>query len=171
MSNIFLNRLRYIFTAKGRHGTHSPFIYGFVEQVLRSEVKISGDKKTDMLYRILNYIRPDKVFVTASLYSNIQKHPAFNAFDTQIFHPDNKLSDHALYVFDIDALSTIMANDIARTDESKILIYNTHINKDMTEIWAQLKALDRFTYSVDCFSFGLLLNDKAFRLRQHFILK
>lgn len=32
-----LDYLRYTWKAKGRHGTHSPFVYAFVEQVLRNK--------------------------------------------------------------------------------------------------------------------------------------
>jgi hypothetical protein len=170
MKNIFLNRLRYAITARGRYGTHSPFIYGFVEQVLRNKVKISDDKVFNILYRILNYIRPGKVIMTAALYDRIRQQPAFDAFNIQIFHPD-KLSTDALCVFDIAELSAITVTGIAGVAENKILVYNIRKNKDMAAKWSQLSAIGRFTYSIDCFSFGLLLNDKTFRQRQHFILK
>lgn len=33
----FLPYLRYRWRARGRHGTHSPFVYGFVEEVIRGK--------------------------------------------------------------------------------------------------------------------------------------
>lgn len=170
MKNTFPGRLRYAITARGRHGTHSPFIYGFVEQVLRNKVKISDDRVFNILFRILNYIRPEKVFTTAPLYDSIRQQTAFGTFNIQRFDTD-KLSADALYIFDIAELSAMALIDIAEADACKILVYNIHKSRDMMAKWSQLIALDKFTYSIDCFSFGLLLNDNAFKLRQHFVLK
>lgn len=43
-----LQYLRYRWRAQGRHGTHSPFVYGFVEEVLRR-------KEGTLRERILRY--------------------------------------------------------------------------------------------------------------------
>lgn len=39
-----LQYLRYRWRAQGRHGTHSPFVYGFVQEVLRRTDGAMGEK-------------------------------------------------------------------------------------------------------------------------------
>ncbi len=62
--------LRYRWRAQGRHGTHSPFVYGFVEQVLRR-------KEGTLEGRILHYTG-EKNFLPEEALQNAGEHSVVN---------------------------------------------------------------------------------------------
>lgn len=46
----FIEYLKYRFKAKGRHGTHSPFVYAFVDQVLMDKSPVPFKEKLEAYF-------------------------------------------------------------------------------------------------------------------------
>lgn len=71
-----LEKLQFKFRAKGRHGTHSPFVYAFVEKVLRCKTNFSecpekwNRKDWNLLNATLRFLNPDKVIVCGESFSD-----------------------------------------------------------------------------------------------------
>lgn len=91
-----LQYLRYRWRAQGRHGTHSPFVYGFVEAVLRRQegtleeraLHYSGAKNF-LDERAVGAATPESVVIVRKPHATQESTARWNALCAQ---PDVRLS-------------------------------------------------------------------------------
>lgn len=177
------NYLKYIFKAKGRHGTHSPFVYAFVEQVLREQKTESQtfkklSKREQILFRLIPFLKTEVVYLLAKESTTI-KIIIHNTFpEIKIIElvdiKEIRTYQNALLILNLE--NTVYENlcsleTISNQSNFSIFVNSIHTNKQQFAIWEQLKSLKRFTLSLDFWLGGFLIQDKAFKVKQHFILK
>ena len=149
----------FIWKAKGRHGTHSPFAYYLVDVVRRIKVDFRGAElfpKSE---------RKAQIFLA-------QFKAAFPRFELLFYRAESEqiLMSQAQLIYvgketqDIKALIHLNLHP-----ESILVISPTLIRKNKKD-WEQLCQQSAFHFTADAWHFGLL-SPRPQQVKQHFLLK
>jgi hypothetical protein len=151
----------FIWKAKGRHGTHSPFAYFLVDIVRPQKVPFkkrgnsSGpQKKTDLFLEKLMSALPD--FELVHLQTEKQR---FSDQKKQLIRIEEKVGKEVLKILP----------QLELHPESIILLPASILRLNKAE-WKDLCAHPRFHFSADAWYFGLL-SRRPQQAKQHFLLK
>ena len=160
----FIEYLKYTWQAKGRHGTHSPFVYDLIDHVLLDKsllkkeylVKCPGLdlKYENLLCRIAAYYN----------YKNIVSLPATNTPNAPV---------DMLLINTEPGIWAGLLNDHLNilNNESAVIITGIHKTVAHSNFWKKLTADNNVRMSIDLYGIGLLLFKEEFKEKQNFTLK
>ena len=155
----------FLWKAKGRHGTHSPFAYWLADVVARQkqfhrhqDFSAIPSKKTKNFLNKLKHSLPDyPIFISEQkedLHRNI-----LNGKQPGLFILD---ADVPLFFLEASNL------DLLHPDSIFVILDHHHAANKIK--WQALIAQPQFHFSADCFDFGLL-SPRPGQAKEHFYLK
>jgi len=182
--------LQHRLKAKTRHGTHSPFVYRLVDEVVYdflekkvySEIETSqnaryqrprGKKLNRLLYRIIVDREPKNILLLGKVSAVTEAYikagsPAYIAHDIdQLSYFDTVIIDTKN---DHDARNFI-TRAIENADEETLIIFkNIQCSNAMNAIWDEVKANPKVTITIDLFMAGLIYFRKG-QVREDFWIR
>jgi hypothetical protein len=149
----------FLWKAKGRHGTHSPFAYWLVDVV--------GRLKTQKEESFAQQIKSKKTrqFV-AKLCQALTEHQLF-VFEL----PDQNSSKPCIYIIEPDLLPSfehVFQHQFIHPASIFILL-EPHAKANQ-QYWQNIYANKTFHFTADCYFFGLL-SPRPGQAKEHFYLK
>ena len=160
----FIAYLEYSWKAKGRHGTHSPFVYDFVEHVLLDKELLNKEhlivcqwlplKYENLICRIATYYNYKKVLYLPS---------SADSKDVDILLLPEKEPAKWLALLG-EQLHMLHKNGI-------VILSGIHKTSAHSKAWYSIIKQPQVRMSIDLFGIGLLLFREEFKEKQHFVLK
>ena len=172
---------QHLMKAKGRHGTHSPFVYAFVEEVLRKKNKkqslftddILPAKQQQLLANTIAFLKPERIVLFGNNATAISKIAQSSGIEVQIANTNTFTIQHNdVIIADVELAKSFLSNpEIQQAKQLAILLHSPHSNADTERIWSELIALEQFNMTLDYWHFGLLMSSPDFKIKQHFLLR
>ncbi len=159
----FIEYLKYSWKAKGRHGTHSPFVYDLVENVLMDKGTIKPESVIE--YRSLP-LKYENLISRIALYYGCKNVLSVPAENSTIQKPDMLLLNDSRQW-------AVLFEHYAPVLNGNTIVVVPHIHQTVlqTRAWGKIVAHPQVRMSIDLYGIGLLLFREEFKEKQHFVLK
>lgn len=171
----YLKYLRHYLVSHSRHGTHSPFVYQLVDEILYRKPTVEelqavplfykkAGKKTIKKYLFLERLLKTFAFETFTVRTKVDQQNLLSLFE-QIRSSD---SARVIYYIDTDEDYLSVLDDV---DEHAILIIEEpHASKNNEKYWDLLKQTETVVVTIDLFYLGLVFFKKGQR-KEDFVIR
>jgi len=160
----FLEYLKYYWRAKGLHGTHSPFVYDFVANVLMDKGPIQPQNRIEFNSLPLKY---------ENLINRIAAY--YGCKEVLFLTDENKQrlqADMLLLNDDISQWNSFLnTHKSLLKSDAIIMVPHIHKSRQHSYAWQKLASHEATRMSIDLFEIGLMLFREEFKEKQHFVLK
>lgn len=186
-----LSYTEFLWQSQNDHGIHSPFMFQFIskcfyakgprlsKRVHQSEKMSMNYPSAELLYRIVNYLKPAKSFVLGRQSDAVTEMLRYAGEENKIklwfFSPLAPIPGGADFAVIADnekeailaSLEQIAAN---AHNDTVCVIPNIHQTKQMEYAWEAVKHHPKVTVTVDAYHAGLAFFRRE-QVQQHFIVR
>lgn len=167
--------------AKGRHGTHSPFVYSFVENVLRATEQYDycpdflQQNEWNLLNRTLKCINPEECKVMGIPIDSIKESLSQQKWNFSTWEKADETKNHNQlfiltnmeHVLGKEKLLNQIAMNCQQLSVYILRPYDAISRSAFSEYYSSLS----LKFTLDFWEGALLVSNKAFKEKQYFRLK
>lgn len=171
----YLKSLRHYLVSHSRHGTHSPFVYRLVDEVLYRNPTVEELNAVPLFYKTTGKKAMEKYLFLERLLRTF----AFESFkisakvaqeDLISLFEQIRSSDSARVIHYLDTDEDYLAI-LDHIDEYDILIIEEpHLSKNQEKQWDILKKAEQVVVTIDLFHLGLVFFRKGQR-KENFVIR
>lgn len=173
--NYRLKYWRHYFLSHSRHGTHSPFVYKLVDEVIYRKELIDNvsalpgpirkaNKVEQKKYALVNRLLKAFIYDQFSYWANEPQDGYANLLQQQC----GRYAYRHIYYIDRDNLELNFLNDIQ--DRDMLIINEPHRSESREAYWDEIKKDERVVVTIDLYRMGLVFFRKEQR-KENFLIR
>lgn len=159
-----LFRINYKLFSNSLHGTHSPFVYRFLEEVVYKTMPIDSDK-VYLNYSFSSTKKYNELFLRMIQYFNISSIlETHNISEKEIIETIKKVSSIEVMIFDASKNhSDLYEHSLTKINECSIFVFDGIRSSDnKLNFWKNIQSDKRAIVTIDLFEIGIVF----FRTKQ-----
>ncbi|CDS97602.1 MULTISPECIES: hypothetical protein [Sphingobacterium] len=171
----YLKSLRHYLVSHSRHGTHSPFVYQLVDQVLYRKPTVDEVNAVPLCYKRAgkreekNYLFVERLLRTFPFGTYKISDKSNDPDLVKLFERNcTILAQRAIYYINtVDDYQKIL---FEMQEDDIIIVDSPHLSKDQEKSWRFLKQHSKVVVTIDLFHLGLVFFRKGQR-KEDFIIR